>query len=144
MGNKTWQHIGHPFDQPLTTRCISSSHGTNQINSLSGNGIRIRNTQNLPSGALIEVCTRIQEKELCFRGIILATSDEDPSDALVVFDDHEEAFKARMTEQLCHIASYQNQQAQAGRALSDQEAAREWIEKYSPMFPKIETITCLH
>jgi hypothetical protein len=144
MGYKTWHDIGHPFDQPLTTRCISSSPRNNQNNSLSVNGIRIHNAENLPSGALIEVCTKVQEKELCFRGILLANSEDGSSDALVVFDDHNEAFKARMTEQLCHITSYQNQQHQVGRELTDQEAAQEWIEKYSPMFPMIETIAPLH
>ena len=144
MGFKSWQNIGHPFDQPIKTRCISSPPQKNQFEALSGNGIRIQNTENLPSGTPVEVCTRIQDKELCYRGIILPVSEDDASDALVVFEDNEEAFKARMTEQLCHIASYQKQQLQAGRKLSDQEAACEWIEKYSPMFPKIETITRVH
>lgn len=144
MGYKSWQYIGHPFDQPIKTRCISTSPQINQFKDLSDSGIRIHNAGKLPSGALVEVCTQIQEKELCFRGIILPISESDPSDVLVVFEDNEEAFKARMTEQLCHIASYQKQQSQTGRKLSDQEAAQEWIEKYSPMFPKIDPVIPLH
>lgn len=54
------------------------------------------------------------------------------------FDD---AFKARMVEQLCHIEDYRRAvDEKEGRSLSIQEAAVEWIEKFAANFPNPGTL----
>lgn len=56
----------------------------------------------------------------------------------VTFLDAEDAFRARMVEQLCHIEDYRrSQQRSLGRELSVEEAAAEWIERYAAEFPEI-------
>jgi hypothetical protein len=145
MAYEFWEFIGHPSDQPLQTRCLSPTPPENiQPRYHPVSGIRIPNINNFPTGSVVEVCTRVQEKELCFRGVIHSVCEEDQSQVIIAFSDSDEAFKARMTEQLCHIASYRKQQVQLGRQLSDQEAAQEWISNYSPMFPKIDILPALH
>ncbi len=53
----------------------------------------------------------------------------------VEFLNSEDAFKARMVEQVCHIENYKNRVvAREGRNLSLQEAALEWVSKYAADF----------
>jgi hypothetical protein len=59
----------------------------------------------------------------------------------LTFDGEDEAYKMRMVEQLCHIHAYQHVVAkQEGRLLSDEDAAREWIDRYSKDFPEVASV----
>jgi hypothetical protein len=54
----------------------------------------------------------------------------------VEFLNCEDAFRARMVEQVCHIETYRRDVGDTeGRLLSAEEAAREWIGKYAATFP---------
>ena len=44
-------------------------------------------------------------------------------------------FRARLVEQICHIEAYRRAQEEQGRALGDQQAAREWIALCADRFP---------
>ncbi|OZG70575.1 hypothetical protein BTA51_25610 [Hahella sp. CCB-MM4] len=49
----------------------------------------------------------------------------------------EDAYAARMVEQICHIEHYKREvYINEKRMLSGEEAAREWIEKYATEFPE--------
>ena len=53
----------------------------------------------------------------------------------VCFTDKDEAFKARMVQQVCQIEHYKNMIfEQEGRLLDGDEAARAWIDKYAADF----------
>lgn len=57
----------------------------------------------------------------------------------VAFLDQEDAFRARMVEQICHIENYKEQVQQTEhRELSSEEAAHEWISKFADEFPDPE------
>lgn len=52
------------------------------------------------------------------------------------FIDPDDAFRARMVEQICHIEHYRRQVHETeGRSLTTEEAAREWIERNAAQFP---------
>jgi hypothetical protein len=54
----------------------------------------------------------------------------------VEFLDADDAFQSRMVQQVCAIENYRKDvQAKEGRALTNQEAAAEWITKYAGRFP---------
>jgi hypothetical protein len=54
----------------------------------------------------------------------------------LAFTDPEDAFRARMVEQICHIEHYRNEvRATQGRTLTAEDAAREWIERNAARFP---------
>ena len=56
-------------------------------------------------------------------------------EAGVQFDQPDEAFKARMVAQFCQIEDYRREiREREGRALSSEEAAREWIVRYAEEF----------
>lgn len=51
----------------------------------------------------------------------------------------EDAYRARMVEQLCHIEAYRCHVAETeGRELQPEDAAREWIQRYAAEFPALE------
>lgn len=53
----------------------------------------------------------------------------------VRFTDTEEAFKARMVQQVCQVERYRKRVfEQEGRLLDAEQAAAEWIEKYAENF----------
>ena len=54
----------------------------------------------------------------------------------IEFMAHDEAFKARMVEQVCQIERYHRRQLAAGREVSEEDAAVEWIGKYAARFPR--------
>ena len=53
----------------------------------------------------------------------------------VQFLDASDAFRARMVEQVCQIERYRSTQAEAGRELTWDAAAREWIAGHADRFP---------
>lgn len=54
----------------------------------------------------------------------------------VEFLSADDAFRVRMVEQVCHIENYRQEvRAAQGRELSFEEAAEEWIGKFSARFP---------
>ena len=53
----------------------------------------------------------------------------------VEFLDAEDAFRARMVEQICYIENYRKTVYETeGRALTSEEAALEWIGKHAAQF----------
>ncbi len=59
-------------------------------------------------------------------------------DVGVSFRNSEEAFSARMVEQVCYIEEYKKRvEEKEGRQLSSDQAAAEWIEKYADDFPSV-------
>ena len=50
-----------------------------------------------------------------------------------------DAFTARMLEQIWQIMNYQNRLEQEGRVLSIEEAALEWIDRYAAHFPPLQS-----
>ena len=52
----------------------------------------------------------------------------------VRFLDAESRFRARMVEQVCHIEDYRQKNSRAGRQLSAEQSASEWISRYAAGF----------
>jgi len=56
----------------------------------------------------------------------------------VSFRNGNDAFSARMVEQVCYIEEYKKKmKQQEGRQLSSDQAAAEWIERYAGQFPTV-------
>jgi hypothetical protein len=55
----------------------------------------------------------------------------------VEFVEPDQAYSARMCEQVCHIENYRAQvRATEGRELTPEEAAAEWVAKFASRFPR--------
>jgi len=78
-----------------------------------------------------------QGARICGKVIWLAKS-ADGYVIAVSFYSEKDAFRMRMIEQICHIEVYKKQVlAREGRALSDEEAAAEWITCFAASFPNM-------
>jgi hypothetical protein len=133
------QFIRHPVDIPIEVsstapadgRCYNVSHG----------GLALRCAICLETGDLVllriplvqptfESSARVAWCSACDQGFELG----------VEFLDAQDAFRARMVEQVCSIESYRNAIRRAeGRDLTSEEAAIEWISKYAAQFPDPST-----
>jgi hypothetical protein len=70
--------------------------------------------------------------------VIWCISRPDRYEAGIEFVDVEDAYRARMVEQICHIEHYRLWVEEVeGRQLDTEMAAREWIGKYASDFPNI-------
>jgi hypothetical protein len=130
------QFIRHPVDIPIEVRepaalaeaaCRNVSHG----------GLALRACDHLEAGSIVtlripfvqpafETSARVAWCSACDQGFDLG----------VEFLDADDAFRARMVEQVCAIESYRNEvERSEGRRLTAEEAAMEWIGRYAAEFP---------
>jgi hypothetical protein len=55
----------------------------------------------------------------------------------IAFQDQNDAFRAKLAEQMLQIKEYQATSAKLGKNLSEEDAAREWIAKYAKHFSNL-------
>ncbi len=140
------QYIRHPTDIPIEVR---SAQADNNLEARSRNvsvgGLAFLSRLPLTPESIIDL--RINSVSPPFetraRVIWCLPSGDGAKDGSydvgVSFLDAGDAFTARMVEQVCHIESYRKHVAEAEhRALSSQEAAREWIARFAAAFPRPE------
>jgi hypothetical protein len=133
------QFIRHPVDVPIEIRTEHSVPAAEvQTHDISLGGLAVRSAQPVTPGALIEV--RIPYVEPAFearaRVAWCKPNDGGGHELGVSFLDAEDAFLARMVEQVCYIEDYRKSvERLEGRHLSSEDAAHEWIEKYAAKFP---------
>lgn len=130
--------IRHTADVPIEIRTVRGREARRQpaIN-ISEGGLSFVSEEDIPVGTTIEI--RIAEVQPPFeaRARVVWTREEDDAHCIgVQFLDEDDAFRARMVEQVCSIDRYRRQvESEEGRTLSRDEAAQEWITKYAGRFP---------
>ena len=134
------QFIRHPVDVPIEIRCDSAAPSVVHTRDISAGGLAFRSAGEVDPGARIEV--RIPHVQPPFeahaRVVWCRESAYGDYELGVAFLDAEDAFLARMVEQVCYIEDYRRfVLMHEGRELSQDEAAAEWIAKYAAQFPDI-------
>lgn len=120
------------LDDPasLTERGINVSHG----------GLAFLSTSCPAVGDILAI--RIPTVDPPFEGRARVAWCRPESDRYLVgvqFLDTGAAFRSRMVQQVCSIENYRREILEReGRALTTQEAAAEWIERYAGRFPDSE------
>lgn len=131
--------IRHPVDVPIEVSTdgadVPSAFHTHDI---SVGGLAFHTSFSVDPGAQIDI--RIPYVQPAFearaRVVWCRPSDVQGFELGVSFLDAEDAFLARMVEQVCYIEDYRKTvQRSEGRQLSSEEAAMEWIDKYAGRFP---------
>jgi PilZ domain len=130
--------IRHPADIPIeVTAGDQLVHATRHIHNVSLGGLAFQSDGELEPGIIVEV--RIPFVRPIFETkarVVWCSAREGSFELGVAFLDPEDAFRARMVEQVCHIENYRKVVYQAeGRLLTAEEAAMEWISKYASHFP---------
>jgi hypothetical protein len=107
-----------------------------RLRDLSTGGLCCRSRQAFDEGAQVRVRIPIGEGFEAEGRVAWCRSQADGYRVGIEFVAETEAFRARMVEQICHIERYHRQQLAEGRALSEEDAAIEWIKLYAANFPR--------
>ena len=131
----------HPSDIPIELKveqCDRRAAAQRRLlNDVGAGGLSFHSAMQIPVGSIVTIRIPTVSTAFEFRGhVTWCIEATDCFNVGLAFDDRDEAFKARMMEQVCHIERYKRSvQREEGRSLTGEEAAREWIEKYASEFP---------
>lgn len=137
--NTAMRHfIRHPVDIPIEVeagpdQCCQHHEAHN----LSMGGLALDSGSEMAPGSIVELRISFVEPAFVTLARVVWCSGKGARYELgVEFLDPDDAFRARMVEQVCHIEEYRRKVLEAeGRALSAEEAASEWIYRYAARFP---------
>lgn len=131
-------YIRHPSDIPIEiARATRDRKDRQRLHNISYGGLCCGCSVYVKPGALIWLSIALVEPPFEAKArVVWCHSCASGYDLGVEFMEAEDAFRARMVEQICHIERYKrwafdNQ----GRELSAEQAAKEWIGKYAADFP---------
>lgn len=135
---KNRNFIRHPSGIPIDAQPIDQedTHQNSMLN-ISEGGLAFESPEQLPIGAMISI--KIPQIDLSFHvtGKVVWVSEMDQGFSIgVIFTDKDEAFRARMVQQVCHIESYWRKAVDSGRKLTIEDAASEWIKRFATDFPR--------
>ena len=139
--NPRRQFIRHTAGVPIEVRAVSGAarRKLESVN-VSEGGISFVSDVDYPLGTVIEV--RIPEVDPPFEAnarVVWTNPEEGRFCIGVAFLDPNDAFRARMVEQVCSIERYRREvEASEGRVLTPADAAAEWIARYAGRFPVAE------
>jgi hypothetical protein len=134
------QFIRHPADIPIEVSAGDQlAHATRHVYNVSLGGLAFQSDCELEPGIVVEVRIPFVRPMFETRArVVWCRAREGGFELGVQFLDPEDAFRARMVEQVCYIETYKNVVFQTeGRILTTEEAAMEWIGKYASQFPEL-------
>ena len=132
------QFIRHPADVPIEVSTgDQSADATRHTYNVSLGGLAFQSDCEIQPGIVVEVrFTFVRPMFETKARVVWCSAREGGFELGVEFLDPEDAFRARMVEQVCHIENYKKTVYQTeGRLLTTEEAAMEWIGKYASQFP---------
>lgn len=131
------QFIRHPLSIPIeiSNAEIQTSFDTH---SLGIGGLAFRGNQKLDPGSIIHIKIPLLQPEFETDARVVWCRDDllKGAELGVEFLNYDDAYHARMVEQVCHIENYKREVLKnEGRKLSPEQAALEWISKFAAHFP---------
>lgn len=131
-------YLRHPTSIPIQVCGLGQSESQAKVRNLSAGGLSFVTDQPVKIGTIIEFEIPVTKPDYHGRGVIVWRREESPEhyEVGVRFTSDNEYFHARMVEQVCQIEDYRQRLALKGRQLDSEQAAKEWIEKYSESFDK--------
>jgi PilZ domain len=136
------RYIRHPADIPIEVSVGDpSARAARQTRNVSLGGLAFRSEGGLEPGTLVEIRIPFVQPPFETRARVAWCHAREAGFELgVEFLDPEDAFRARMIEQVCHIEDYKREVYRSeGRRLTAKEAALEWIGKHASRFPDAGT-----
>lgn len=128
--------IRHPTSIPIQVCSGSEESSRVEVSNLSGGGLCFLTDQPIPVGAVVDFKIPVTQPGYEGSGVVVWRRDKGPNEFEVGirFTNDDEYFRARMVEQVCQIEDYRRRLASKGRKLTSEQAALEWIERYSKTF----------
>jgi len=140
MNTKPQNLIRHPQQIPISIQAVEPD----AINNVVYLGeLAVYCKSNFPIAAKVMLHIRISDTVAKLAGKIIWSYKSKHGYLLgISFQSESEAYRMRMIEQLCYIEAYRKKlRAKEGRYLNREEAAAEWIARYSKDFPEISDVS---
>jgi hypothetical protein len=128
----------HPAGIPIEiTDASGADAARHRTRDIGLGGLACESAQPLARGALVSVRIPIVAPPFETRGrVVWCQGRAGGWEVGIQFVAAEDAYAARMVEQICHIEEYRRRVRETeGRDLDEEEAAREWIGKHAAGFP---------
>ncbi len=133
------QFIRHPADVAIeVTAGRQLDHAPRHSRNVGIGGLAFQSDQALAAGMIIDLRIPLLRPpfETTAR-VVWCQATDDGWELGVEFLHPDDAFRARMVEQICHIEDYRKGvERSEGRALTAEQAAMEWIGKFAAEFPE--------
>lgn len=129
-------YIRHPADIPLEVSPAALPATQGAIRNLSPGGLSFSSTESYPLGSDVNLVIRCCPNALEVCGQVVWCEPRDSGyEVGIAFYSPNDAYQVRMVEQICQIEQYRlDVLAREGRALTQEQAAREWITRYADHF----------
>lgn len=129
--------IRHTVDVPLEIRSVDDGPRRASVRNVSHGGISFLSAEEIALGTVVEIRIPGVDPPFAARAKVVWSAPEGSGYCLgVAFLDADDAFRARMVEQVCAIERYRREtREREGRHLSPEAAAEEWVAKYAHVFP---------
>lgn len=131
----------HPINVPIRVHELTSkSFQRSESVDISEGGICFMADRFLAKGASVGLSIAVQNTVFKINGQVaycnrVATVNRYRTG--IAFQDQNDAFRAKLAEQMLEIKKYQATSAKLGKDLSEEDAAREWIAKYAKHFSNL-------
>lgn len=132
-------YIRHPTSIPIQVCAGGDKDLLMRVRNLSAGGLCFITDQPVKVGAMVEFDIPVTKPDYHGCGVIVWRREQSAKqyEVGVRFTSDDEYFRTRMVEQVCQIEDYRQRLALKGRQLSSEEAAMEWIERYSGSFDNV-------
>ncbi|WP_323813080.1 PilZ domain-containing protein [Cellvibrio sp. NN19] len=129
-------YIRHPTSIPIHVCAGGDKESRVRVRNLSAGGLCFITDKPVKVGTMVEFDIPVTSPDYHGRGVIVWRREQSPQsyEVGVRFTSDDEFFRTRMVEQVCQIEDYRQRLALKGRQLTSEEAALEWIERYSANF----------
>ncbi|NKN32542.1 PilZ domain-containing protein [Marichromatium bheemlicum] len=130
--------LRHPSDIPIHYRLANRPHRRrNRLRNIGKGGLCFLSCTPVAVGATIEIEIPVAEPAYRAEGFVAwCRPRRGLFEVGVHFANGEADYQIRMVEQVCRIEHYRRRVlATQGRALSSEQAASEWIQRYAADFP---------
>ena len=137
-------YIRHPTDVPIELSPVDRvREERSRIKDVSVGGLSLKSDVSLETNTLIKIRIPLVEPPFETHGkVVWCKKNEFDYEIGVKFTTEQDAYAARMVEQICHIEHYRISVRESdGRELNIEEAAQEWIKKYARDFPSFDSIS---
>lgn len=132
-------YIRHPTSIPIQVCAGGDEDSRVRVRNLSAGGLCFVTDQPVKVGTIVEFDIPVTKPDYHGRGVIVWRREQSAKkyEVGVRFTSDDEYFRTRMVEQVCQIEDYRQRLALRGRQLSSEEAAMEWISRYSADFDNV-------
>ena len=133
------KYIRHPSDIPIEIDGVDMQD-VESLHDVSFGGLSFISKNRIKPDSKISITIKFVSPSFVSLTIVKwCRKHGDHYDVGVSFCDPEDAYRARMIEQICHIEHYKREMLiKEGRRLTGEQAALEWIQRYAAKFPSFE------